>query len=299
MGRKNFSTGLLLIVFAITFLSACSPKVTPTKPNANNPAQPVKPVVFNPHAATDSIYTVKSDSLVGLLKLKQPAVLFDSTGVAAIPSEWIGSVNFGIRKANYVIIHFTAQDSIPQTIRTFTIKSTEVSAHYVIGKDGKIYHMVNDYLRSNHAGVGKWGSVTDMNSCSLGIEIDNNGTEPFTDMQIKSLLFLLTQLKTMYNIPTANFIGHQDFAPKRKPDPGPLFPWKTLADHGFGYWSDAALEPAPDGFDVKTALKLIGYDTSDLNAAIIAFKRHFVQDDSTAQLTQLDLNVLYNVYQKY
>ena len=187
-GKKYYSIGLLFFVGAIIFLSACSPKVTPTKPNSN-PAQPVKPVVFNPHAATDSVYTVKTDSLVGLLKLQQPAMLFDSTGTAAISSEWIGSVNFGIRKANYVIIHFTAQDSIPQTIRTFTIKSTEVSAHYVIGKDGKIYHMVNDYLRSNHAGVGKWGSVTDMNSCSLGIEIDNNGTEPFTDMQIKSLLF--------------------------------------------------------------------------------------------------------------
>ncbi len=223
----------------------------------------------------------------------------DSTGLIATPSEWVGSVNFGIRKANYVIIHFTAQDSVQQTIKTFTIKSTETSAHYVIAKDGKVYHMVNDYLRSNHAGLGKWGSVTDMNSISLGIEIDNNGASPFTDAQVKSLLQLLAQLKKAYNIPAANFIGHQDFAPKRKPDPGPLFPWKTLADKGFGYWSDDALEIAPENFDYKTALRLIGYDTSDLNAAIIAFKRHFVQDDSTAQLSQLDLNVLYNIYQKY
>jgi N-acetylmuramoyl-L-alanine amidase len=208
-------------------------------------------------------------------------------------------VNFGIRKANYVIIHFTAQDSVQQTIRTFTIKRTEVSAHYVVGKDGKVYHMVNDYLRSNHAGLGKWGSVTDMNSISLGIEVDNNGSEPFTDAQIKSLLLLLAQLKKAYNIPTANFIGHQDFAPKRKPDPGPLFPWKLLAQNGFGYWSDDILELAPENFDYKTALRLIGYDTSNLNAAVIAFKRHFVQDNSTAQLSQLDLNVLYNVYQKY
>ena len=72
-----------------------------------------------------------------------------------------------------------------------------------------------------------------------------------------------------------------------------------LAQNGFGYWSDDVLELAPDNFDYKTALRLMGYDTSDLNAAIIAFKRHFVQDDSTAQLSQLDLNVLYNVYQKY
>jgi N-acetylmuramoyl-L-alanine amidase len=159
--------------------------------------------------------------------------------------------------------------------------------------------MVNDYLRANHAGVGKWGSVTDMNSCSIGIEIDNNGSEPFTDPQINSLLLLLAQLKKNYNIPQANFIGHQDFAPKRKPDPGPLFPWKKLAQNGFGYWSDEILELPPDNFDYTIALKLIGYDTSDVNAAIVAFKRHFVQTDSTPQLSQLDLNVLYNVYQKY
>ncbi|MES2426829.1 MAG: N-acetylmuramoyl-L-alanine amidase [Bacteroidota bacterium] len=283
-----------LVFLVIIFAGACSPKISPVKPDDKKPV-----VIKGPHFTTDSIYTTKTDSLLNLVKLQQPVVLLDSTGLITTPSEWVGSVNFGIRKANYVIIHYTAQDSVQQTIRTFTLKVTETSAHYVIGKDGKVYHMVNDYLRSNHAGLGKWGSVTDMNSISLGIEIDNKGNEPFTDAQINSLLLLLAQLKKVYNIPTANFLGHQDFAPKRKPDPGPLFPWKTLAAKGFGYWSDEALETAPDDFDYKTALRLIGYDTSDLNAAIIAFKRHFVQDDSTAQLSQLDLNVLYNVYQKY
>jgi len=283
----------IYLLSIVVLATSCSPKVNHAKPDAP------KVVVKGPHFTTDSIYTTKTDSLLSIVKQQQPVVLMDSTGLIATPSEWVGSVNFGIRKANYVIIHFTAQDSVQQTIKTFTIKSTETSAHYVIAKDGKVYHMVNDYLRSNHAGLGKWGSVTDMNSISLGIEIDNNGASPFTDAQVKSLLQLLAQLKKAYNIPAANFIGHQDFAPKRKPDPGPLFPWKALADKGFGYWSDDALEIAPENFDYKTALRLIGYDTSDLNAAIIAFKRHFVQDDNTAQLSQLDLNVLYNIYQKY
>jgi N-acetylmuramoyl-L-alanine amidase len=285
---------ICLVFLVIIFAGACSPKISPVKPDDKKPV-----VIKGPHFTTDSIYTTKTDSLLNLVKQQQPVVLLDSTGLITTPSEWVGSVNFGIRKANYVIIHYTAQDSVQQTIRTFTLKVTETSAHYVIGKDGKVYHMVNDYLRSNHAGLGKWGSVTDMNSISLGIEIDNKGNEPFTDAQINSLLLLLAQLKKAYNIPTANFLGHQDFAPKRKGDPGTFFPWKILAAKGFGYWSDDALETAPDDFDYKTALRLIGYDTSDLNAAIIAFKRHFVQDDSTAQLSQLDLNVLYNVYQKY
>lgn len=251
-----------------------------------------------PYAVTDKYYKDKTKGFVTTIQKQLPDSLADSAG-RLIPSQWVGTVNFGIRKPNFVIIHFTAQDSLQQTLKTFTITSTQVSAHYVIAKSGEVVHMVNDYLRANHAGIGRWGSVTDMNSCSIGIEIDNNGNEPFTPAQINSLLALLAQLKTNYNIPQANFIGHQDFAPKRKPDPGPFFPWKTLAQHGFGYWSDDILELPPDGFDYTIALKLIGYDTKDINSAIVAFKRHFVQTDISPTLTQLDLNVLYNVYQKY
>jgi N-acetylmuramoyl-L-alanine amidase len=268
-----YFTLLLLLI-----LASCSPK--------------------GPYAVTNKVYKEKTRGYVATIQMQNPDTLRDSSGMQ-VPSAWVGTVNFGIRKPNYVIIHFTAQDSLAQTLHTFTITSTQVSAHYVIGKDGEVVHMVNDYLRANHAGLGKWGSVTDMNSCSIGIEIDNNGSEPFTKLQINSLLLLLAQLKKNYNIPQANFIGHQDFAPKRKPDPGPYFPWKTLAAHGFGYWGDDILELAPDGFDYSIALKLIGYDTSDPKAAIVAFKRHFVQTDIKPEITQLDLNVLYNVYQKY
>jgi len=251
-----------------------------------------------PYAVTDKVYRNKTKGYLALIKRQIPDSLKDTTGYP-VPSAWVGTVNFGIRKPNYVIIHYTAQDSVQQTLKTFTIASTQVSAHYVIAKNGALYHMVNDYLRANHAGAGKWGSVTDMNSCSIGIEIDNNGGEPFTGSQVNTLLLLLADLKKAYNIPQANFIGHGDFAPKRKPDPGPLFPWKLLALHGFGYWSDDVLELAPDDFDYSIALRLIGYDTSDMQAAIVAFKRHFVQTDVSPNLTQLDLNVLFNVYRKY
>ncbi|WP_183561799.1 N-acetylmuramoyl-L-alanine amidase [Mucilaginibacter sp. SP1R1] len=269
----------ILIIAALTALSSCSPKV-------------------GPYALTNKVYKHQTDSVVSIIEQEQPAMLTDSAG-AAIPGEWVGTVNFNLRKPNYVIIHFTAQDSIQQTLKTFTIVKPQVSAHYVVAKDGKVFHMLNDYLRAWHAGISKWGSISDMNSCSIGIEIDNNGKEPFNDAQVKSLLALLTQLKKAYNIPTANFIGHQDIAPARKPDPGPLFPWKLLAQKGFGYWSDELLELAPDNFDYAIALKLIGYDTSNLSAAVVAFKRHFVQTDETPTMTQLDLNILYNVYRKY
>ena len=251
-----------------------------------------------PYAISSKVYNHDKDSVVNIIEQEQPVMLTDSNGTA-IPSEFVGTVNFNLRKPNYVIIHFTAQDSAAQTLKTFTLVKTQVSAHYVIGRDGKVYHMLNDYLRAWHAGVSKWGSISDMNSCSIGIELDNNGSEPYKPAQINSLLALLAQLKKNYNIPASNFIGHQDIAPVRKPDPGPYFPWKILAQHGFGYWSDDVLELAPDNFDPANALKLIGYDTRDLNAAVVAFKRHFIQTDESPTLTQLDLNVLYNVYQKY
>jgi N-acetylmuramoyl-L-alanine amidase len=275
---KNRYT-LLLAASAIA-LSACSPKIQP------------------PYAAKNKLYHTQNDSLVDVITREQPAMLVDSAG-GAIPSEWVGTVNFNLRKPNYVIIHYTAQDSVKQTLSTFTLVKPQVSAHYVVSKDGKVYHMLNDYLRAWHAGISKWGSITDMNSCSIGIEIDNNGHEPFNDVQVKSLLALLAQLKKTYNIPQANFIGHQDIAPLRKPDPGPLFPWKLLAQKGFGFWREELLELPPDNFDYATALKLIGYDISNLPVAIVAFKRHFVQTDETPVMTQLDLNILYNVYRKY
>lgn len=251
-----------------------------------------------PYAATNKVYKTQAKTYSQTIQLQQPAALTDSTGTP-LSSAFVGTVNFNMRKPNYVIIHFTAQDSLAQTLKTFTVVKTQVSAHYVVGRDGKVVHMLNDYLRAWHAGISKWGSISDMNSCSIGIEIDNNGSEPFSDRQVKSLLALLSYLKKTYNIPAANFIGHQDIAPSRKPDPGPLFPWQLLAQHGFGYWSDDVLELAPENFDYVTALRLIGYDTSNVNAAVVAFKRHFVQKDGDPQLTQLDLNVLYNVYKKY
>ncbi len=142
---------------------------------------------------------------------------------AGNPLFWIGTVNFNLRKPNFVIIHYTAQNSCGQTLKTFSVPPTQVSAHYVICKDGTVHHMLNDYLRAWHASIARWGNVTDVNSSSVGIEIDNNGFEIFTQPQINSLLQLLDTLKTKYSIPAANFIGHSDIAPVRKIDPGVYF----------------------------------------------------------------------------
>lgn len=212
---------------------------------------------------------------------------------------WIGTTNFNMRKPNFVIIHHTAQNSCDQTLKTFTTVRSKVSAHYVICKDGTIHHMLNDYLRAWQAGVSKWGNATDINSVSIGIEIDNNGFEPFTDAQISSLIGLLGRLKNAYAIPTANFIGHSDIAPGRKVDPNRYFPWQKLSENGFGFWYDTTGVKVPDNFNAMEALRIIGYDIKKPEAAIYSFKLHFVQDDSTRVINDEDKKILYDLEKKY
>jgi N-acetylmuramoyl-L-alanine amidase len=169
----------------------------------------------------------------------------------------------------------------------------------VICKDGTIHHMLNDYLRAWQAGVSKWGNATDINSLSIGIEIDNNGFEPFTEPQITSLLGLLERLKKAYNIPAANFIGHADIAPGRKVDPNKYFPWERLAKQGFGLWYDTTGVTVPDTFDAIQALRLVGYDIKKPEAAIQSFKLHFVTSDSTKAITDDDKKILVDLIKKY
>jgi N-acetylmuramoyl-L-alanine amidase len=214
--------------------------------------------------------------------------------------DWAGTTNFSMRRANYVIIHHTAQNSCEQTLKTFTTADARaVSAHYVICKDGTVHHMLNDLLRAHHAGVSKWGNTTDLNSSSIGIELDNNGFESFSEAQVNSLLILLDRLKKAYSIPSSNFIGHGDIAPTRKNDPNWRFPWKLLSEKGFGYWYDDATNVVvPNNFNHLQALRIVGYDIKDTNAAIVGFKRHWLQD-TTKGLNPEQLKVLHQLSKKY
>lgn len=211
-----------------------------------------------------------------------------------------GTTNFGLRRPDFVIIHHTAQNSCAQTLKTFTTPASQVSAHYVVCKDGAVHHMLNDYLRAWQAGRSSWGNNKDINSCSIGIELDNNGEEPFTAPQINSLLKLLDTLKQRYGIPAANFIGHADIAPTRKKDPNVYFPWEELARHGFGLWyRDTSLVAVPENFNAMQALRIIGYSVKDTTASIMAFKRHFEMQDSSTVFLNGDKKILYDLMLQY
>lgn len=224
--------------------------------------------------------------------------LKDSAGLNYAP-DWVGTTNMSPRRPNFVVIHHTAQNSCEQTLKTFTQTKNPVSSHYVICRDGTVYHMLNDLLRSHHAGVSKWGNTTDLNSCSIGIEIDNNGSEPFSEQQISSLLTLLGRLKKAYNIPAANFIGHADVAPGRKVDPSRFFPWQKLAQNGFGLWYDTAGTRVPASFEPLQALRIIGYDIKNEKNAIQSYKIHFVPNDSSKTINEADKKILFDLMKKY
>lgn len=209
------------------------------------------------------------------------------------PSQWIPSPSFDERRPNIVVLHHTSNDTARQALRTLTDPAREVSAHYVIDRDGTLYQLVDERHRAWHAGVSSWGAITDLNSVAIGIELDNNGREPFPQAQIDALMILLGELKTRYSIPRANFLGHADVAPGRKVDPSRHFPWRTLAARGFGLWCDPPLPAAAPAMDFELGLRALGYNTANLEASIGAFKLHFIQDEVSAQITARDRDMLH------
>ncbi len=248
-----------------------------------------------PYAETNRSY--KKQVKAYAKQLRQIPVSADSG--LQLSADWVGTTNFNMRKPNFVIIHHTAQNSCEQTLKTFTTTRTQVSAHYVICKDGTVHHMLNDYLRAWHGGIARWGNTTDINSTSIGIELDNNGFEHFTGPQMQSLMQLLAALKKRHGIPVGNFIGHGDIAPTRKNDPNWRFPWKQLADQGYGHWFDDTTHiVVPPGFNHLNALRIVGYDMKDTSAAIVAFKRHWLQD-TTRGLGEDHKKILYQLVKKY
>jgi N-acetylmuramoyl-L-alanine amidase len=156
------------------------------------------------------------------------------------------SVNYDNR-VQFVVVHYTSAN-LERSLALLT--RGQVSSHYLIGDDASatIYKLVDESQRAWHAGESEWMGRTWLNSSSIGIEIVNPGYTdtptgrlwyPYSDAQVKALIVLLKDISKRNGIDPKNIIGHSDIAPLRKLDPGPLFPWKRLADEGLGMWPDA------------------------------------------------------------
>jgi N-acetylmuramoyl-L-alanine amidase len=214
---------------------------------------------------------------------------------------WVPSPNHSPRQPVLIVIHATEQHGVQESLDTLRTANSggPVSAHYLIGRDGDLYQLVSDERRAWHAGPGRWGTITDVNSASIGIELDNDGESPFAAAQIDGLLRLLDDLCERHGIPRTAIVAHADFAPTRKRDPGFRFPWKQLADAGFGLWPSEPLAEPPPGFDPWQALRLLGYpleqDASEGHADIVrAFHRHFRGDENDV-LDAQDARILYSL----
>ena len=228
----------------------------------------------------------------------------------------IYSINFNkfprsTKKIIYLIFHYTGMTSEKKAIQRLTSKTSKVSCHYFIKKNGEIIKMVPDKFIAWHAGVSCWKSHKNLNNKSIGIEIQNSGHsgnyEKFSIKQIKSLLFLIKLLKKKYQIKRQNFLGHSDIAPSRKKDPGEKFPWEYLAKQKIGFWYNLPKKSKNNDFKVSTkemkffyfCLKKIGYclEKKSKNSKFVvrAFQRRYRPKKINGKIDQECLKIAKNL----
>lgn len=185
------------------------------------------------------------------------------------------SPNFGDRRGgvlpSLVVIHYTAISCDDARTRLCD-PVAEVSAHYLISETGVVEGLVPEDKRAWHAGAGMWAGMDDINSHSLGIELANDGRQPFSNPQMTALEGLLQGMMARWSIPAHRVIGHSDMAPTRKSDPGPRFDWRRLARQGLSVWPETLGDL---NTPLAESLTLIGYPDAPDDARLIAFRLRF------------------------
>jgi N-acetylmuramoyl-L-alanine amidase len=177
-----------------------------------------------------------------------------------------------------VVLHYTAMTDAGAAERALCDPAREVSCHWLIARDGTVTALVDEERRAWHAGAGSWGGRGDVNSRSIGIELDNDGASPFSAPLMDALEKVLWGVLARWHIPPACVIGHSDMAPERKRDPGPRFDWRRLARQSLAVWPDTGSVPpdAPDMARFRADALAFGYpDVADdllLHAVRLRFR---------------------------
>ena len=207
---------------------------------------------------------------------------------------WHPSPNFGPRsdvlRPSLVVLHYTAMDSAEAALERLCDPVFEVSAHYLIGGDGRLWQLVPEEMRAWHAGAGEWAGQGDVNSRSIGIELDNRGDHPFSAPQMTQLEALLADIMARWEIPPEGVIGHSDMAPGRKQDPGPRFDWRRLARGGLARAAGAA--PTADGPSphiFRAAAQRCGFSMEVEDATLLEAVRLRYRPWATGPLCAADL----------
>ena len=194
------------------------------------------------------------------------------------------------------VLHYTEMKPMETALDRLTDAQAGVSAHYLITEEGEVIQLVAEDMRAWHAGKSFWRGVTDVNSASIGIELDHPGHDPanggyreFAKAQIDALIPLLARIVKDYDIPRANVVAHSDVAPARKIDPGELFPWDRLAEYGLCLAKPEKLDLG-DPFDndgaFMLAMERFGYDITDAGKAVEAFQRRWRPELIDGQVDQ-------------
>jgi N-acetylmuramoyl-L-alanine amidase len=204
------------------------------------------------------------------------------------------------RAPDLILLHYTGMQTGEAALARLCAPDSQVSSHYVVFEDGRIVQCVPEELRAWHAGVSSWAGETDINSCSIGIEIVNPGHEfGYSNFPLRQIAAVISLCKSIITrrgpISSARILSHSDVAPARKQDPGEKFPWDLLSESGIGHW----VRPAPlnlDGASIKPgerselvtrlqrALRGYGYGIEETGSydeatfeVVTAFQRHFRQ----------------------
>jgi len=203
----------------------------------------------------------------------------------------------GGRPVDMLILHYTGMKDFAAARERLANPSAKVSAHYLIDEGGRCFAMVPEQRRAWHAGRAYWRGETDINACSIGIELHNPGHEfgyrPFPKAQMACLKILAADILARHAISPVRVLGHSDVAPERKQDPGEFFDWAGLAALGIGIWPapPPSAEPPPDlspgmqggaVLDLQLAFDAVGYRIDGTGAydptteaVVAAFQRHF------------------------
>mgnify|MGYP001823805124 CR=1 FL=1 len=203
-----------------------------------------------------------------------------SQKLTALAVNWHPSPNFGPRREgqtpSLIVIHYTAMQNAQAALDRLCDPAVEVSAHYLICRTGAIWQMVEDQHRAWHAGAGSWQGLGDVNSRSIGIELDNTGAHPFPEPQMAVLEVLLADLMARWAIYPGGVIGHSDMAPDRKFDPGPRFDWARLARGRMAAPTDHSTRCPPDAEKFRAMAVAGGYpeDASDTGLRNAVRLRH-------------------------
>jgi N-acetylmuramoyl-L-alanine amidase len=209
------------------------------------------------------------------------------------------SPNFDVRTAppDILVVHYTGMQTGEAALDRLRDPEAKVSSHYMVEEDGRIFRLVPEARRAWHAGVSYWKGERNINGASIGVEIVNPGHEfgyrPFPDAQIAAVIALAADIRSRWQIPDDRIVGHSDVAPARKDDPGELFPWKRIAEAGYGLWVEAPAAPGlplalgEEGaavFALQAGFTRLGYDLPPsgrfdeaTQQVVTAFQRHWRQ----------------------